>query len=103
MGYSEVKLRRRSSSMPDDAFLDACTGWEAMSDGSESVGLAWAPGRLAKYEGTSLDVLSIARVALVASAYASLLRASNPDPTSTGFGWPSGTYGGLSGSDMTSA
>jgi hypothetical protein len=40
MGDSEVKLRRRSKSMPDDAFFDAWIGWEVMSDGAKSVGFA---------------------------------------------------------------
>lgn len=87
-GESAVKLKRRSKSMPDDAFLAACTG-EAIPD--NSVGSSCAPGRLAKYDGTSLEEKSMAGVALVAWAYASFSRAFNPGPTSTGFGWPSGT------------
>jgi hypothetical protein len=60
-----------------------------------------SPGTLLKYEG--IASVSSVGVALVAWVYAFSLRAFNPGPTSTGFGWPSGTSAGLSASDMITA
>jgi hypothetical protein len=101
MGESEVKLKRRNRSMPDEPLPAVCTGWDLVSDGS--VVTALAPGRPSKYEGASLDIFSRPGVELVAWVYASFLRALNPGPTRTGFGWSSGTCAGLSGWDMTSS
>ena len=101
MGDSEVKLKRRNRSTPDEALPAVCTGWNLFSDGS--VVTALSPGRLSKYEGASLDIFSRLGVELVAWVYDSFLRALNPGPTRTGFGWSTGTCAGLSGSDMMSS